>query len=98
MTVFLRRASLQIVNQSSIPTFIKRVQKGPEGNGSSELAEGARTWLVFISKHLPALYKLHVGELSKAIAHEGNPTLVEVSLQALAAVSQWDQKLAPSDK
>lgn len=98
MTVFLRRASLPIVNQSSIPTLIKRLQKGPEGNGHADVAECARTWLVFVSKHLPALYKLHVGELSKAIAHDQNPTLVEVSLQALSAVSQWDQKLAPADK
>ncbi|RPD56961.1 hypothetical protein L226DRAFT_491089 [Lentinus tigrinus ALCF2SS1-7] len=30
MTVFLRRSSLHIVNQTSIPTFVKRVQKGFE--------------------------------------------------------------------
>lgn len=98
MSVFLRRASLPIVNQSSIPTLIKRLQKGPEGDGHTGVAECARTWLVFISKHLPALYKLHVGELSKAIAHGQNPALVEVSLQALSAVSRWDQTLAPADK
>lgn len=30
MTTFIRRSSPHIVNQSSIPTFIKRVQKGSE--------------------------------------------------------------------
>lgn len=30
MSAFLRRSSLHIVNQSSIPTFVKRVQKGFE--------------------------------------------------------------------
>ncbi|TFK86665.1 hypothetical protein K466DRAFT_492369 [Polyporus arcularius HHB13444] len=32
MTIFLRRSSLHIVNQSSIPTFVKRVQKGSESS------------------------------------------------------------------
>jgi hypothetical protein len=39
-----------------------------------------------------------VGELAKAIADETNDILVEVSLQALAAVAKWDDKLVPNDK
>ena len=98
MTAFLRRASLRIVNQSSIPTLIRRVQKTSEGSAQGDSARNAEYWLVFVSKHLPALYKSHVGELTKAIADERNPKLVELSLQALAAVVQWDPKLAPTDK
>ncbi|PSR74380.1 hypothetical protein PHLCEN_2v9888 [Hermanssonia centrifuga] len=95
MAAFLRRGTLHIVNQSSIPVLIKRMQKGADGTST---ARSAQIWLSYISKHCPALYKLHVGELSKAIADEKNIALVEVCLQAYAAVAQWDEKLAPSDK
>lgn len=104
MEIFLRRAMLRIVNQSSIPTLIKRVQKGdPTGNGhgtsQAQLsANNAQTFLTFISKHCPALYKPHLSELTKALADDRNPRVTEVSLQALAAVSRWDKALAPSDK
>jgi len=94
MSVLLRRASLRIVNQSSIPTLVKRVQKG-DGQSSTH---NAQTILTYISKHCPALYKPHVGELAKAIADEKNDILVVLSLQALAAVVKWDDKLAPHDK
>lgn len=101
MTVLLRRASLRIVNQSSIPTLVKHVQK-VDGNrkkrqGQSS-AHHAQTLLTYMSKHCPALYKPHVGELVKAISDEKNPILVEVSLQALAAVAKWDDTLAPQDR
>lgn len=100
----LRRASLRIVNQSSIPTFIKRVQKGESaaddsGNSYAHLsAQNAQIWMSYVSKHCPAIHKLHVGELSKAIAEEKNTRLVEVCLQALAAVAVWDKSSAPADK
>lgn len=125
MTVLLRRASLHILNQSSIPTLIKRVQKGseplssvaysqtqsqnnqsfsvwaggaePEGR-TQQAAHAAQTWMTFVSKHCPALYKAHIGEFSKAIADEKNARLVEVCLHALAAAAMWDPKIAPSDK
>ncbi|KAI0075977.1 ARM repeat-containing protein [Panus rudis PR-1116 ss-1] len=106
-STFLRRCSLRIVNQSSIPTLIKRLQKGSSGgagesqNGAAvtnHAAHNAQTWLTFISKHYPALYKLHVGELAKGVADEKNSRLVEIALQAMAAVSSWDPKLAPADK
>ncbi|KAG1784584.1 armadillo-type protein [Suillus plorans] len=90
MTVFLRRATLRIVNQSSIPTLIKRVQRAD--------SKHAQTLLTYISKHCPALYKPHTSELTKAIADEKNARLVEVGMQALAAVSQSDEALAVNDK
>ncbi|KAG0700591.1 armadillo-type protein [Suillus ampliporus] len=90
MTVFLRRSTLRIVNQSSIPTLVKRVQKTD--------SKHAQTLLTYISKHCPALYKPHISELTKAIADEKNPRLVEVGMQALAAVSRSDEALAINDK
>ncbi|KAH9928578.1 armadillo-type protein [Amylocystis lapponica] len=104
MTLFLRRASLRLINQSSVPTLVKRVQKGDpvgDGYGSSQgqvSARNAQICMNYISKYCPAILKVHVSELSRAIADEKNARLVEVSLQALAAVASWDSKLTPSDK
>jgi sister chromatid cohesion protein PDS5 len=99
MTTFLQRSSLQIVNQSSIPTLVKRIQKGGNAESSAQLAaNNAQILLTYISKHCPRLYTPHIAELTKAIADEKNPRLVEVCLQALSSASRWDSKLAPSDK
>jgi sister-chromatid-cohesion protein PDS5 len=100
MTTLLRRCTFWILNPSSIPTLIKRIQKG-HGNATSQshaTAAHAQTLLTFISKHSPAFYKAHISELTKAIADEKNSTLVEVCLHALAGVLEWDDKLAPTDK
>lgn len=98
MHLFLRRSSLRILNTSSIPTLIKRLAKSADGPAYGHIADNAKICLQYISKHCPALYKLHIGELSKGISDEKNGTLVEVCLQALAAVSVWDGSLAPTDK
>ena len=92
MTIFLRRATLRIVNQSSISTLVKRVQK------SAPLLKHAQQLLTFISKHCPILYKPHVSELTKAIADERNVILVEVGMHALAAVAKADESQAALDK
>ncbi|KII91267.1 hypothetical protein PLICRDRAFT_105332 [Plicaturopsis crispa FD-325 SS-3] len=99
MSVLLRRASLRILNQSSIPTLIKRVQagNGAKTGNSEQLADHAQTLLDFASKHCPALYKSHIGELGKAIADEKNSRLVGVALQALSAVVRYDDSLAVHD-
>ena len=98
MSTIVRRSSLHIINQSSIPTLIKRVQKTNHNSADKSSAHHAHTILTYISKHCPGLYKPHVGELVKAIADEKNPMLVEISLQALSAAVRWDEKLAPHDK
>ncbi|KAJ7487778.1 armadillo-type protein [Mycena latifolia] len=93
MNFILRQASLRIVNQSSIPTLLKRLQK------TNHLAsENASKLLKFVSKHIPALYKSHVGELVKGVADEKHPLVVELSLQALAAVARWDEKVVTIEK
>ncbi|KAJ7695426.1 cohesin-associated protein Pds5 [Mycena rosella] len=93
MNFILRQASLRIVNQSSVPTLLKRLQKA-----NHLAADNAAKLLRFVSKHIPALYKSHVGELVKGVADEKHPQVVEVSLQALAAVVRWDEKVVPTDK
>ncbi|KAH9039613.1 armadillo-type protein [Lactarius pseudohatsudake] len=102
--VFLRRASLRLINQSSIPSLLRYLQRGDstgDGYGTSQaqlLANNAHAILTSISKHCPVVYKAHLGELTKAIADERNPRLVGVCLQALAALARWDKSFAPGDK
>src|SRR5580692_8761201 len=92
MTIFLRRASLCLVNQSSIPFLLRHLQRGDhtdDGYGSQAqlLANNAQVILTSISKHCPIIYKAHVGALIKAIADEKNTRLVGVCTQALAALA-----------
>jgi len=104
MMVFLRRASLCLVNQSSVPSLLKHLQRGDprgDGYGTSQaqlLANNAQTILTSIAKHCPVVYKAHVGALTKAIAEEKNAQLVRVCLQALAALAKYDDELVPGDK
>jgi sister-chromatid-cohesion protein PDS5 len=100
MAALLRRSSFRIVNQSSVSTLIKHIQKGhdPATSQSDTKAAHAQILLHFVSKHCAAVYKSHIGELTQAIADEGNPTLVEVCLNALASVLKWDDMLAPTDR
>ena len=100
LNILLRRSSFRILNQSSIPTLIKRVSKGHgDDDSASQITAGhARTLLRYISKHSAAMYKSHIGELMKAVADEKHEALIETSLQALAGVLNWDQKLVSTDK
>lgn len=91
-----RKASLWIINTSSIPSLIKRIQRAPtqqqDDSNSSEteqFSSVAKVALTFVSKHCPTVYKPHVGEFAKALADEKNAQLGEVALQALAAV-RWE--------
>lgn len=100
MNIFLHRACYRIINQSSIPTLLKYVQKGQGSTNANTraFAENALTLLTAVSKHSPALYQSHMSELTKALADEKKSTLVEVGIQALANVIRWDPKLAMIDK
>ena len=104
MTILLRRASLRLINQSSIPTLIKCV-RNPESCEQSQSqisadmsASNASVTLTCISKHCPAMFRSHVPELVKSVADEKRNQLVEVSLHALSALLQWDPSLTPTDK
>ncbi|KAF7289956.1 hypothetical protein MIND_01370800 [Mycena indigotica] len=93
MNYVLRQASLQFLNQSSIPTLIKRLEHSRE-----LVSDSALKLLRFVAKHLPVLFKPHLGELIKGIANDKYPRLVEMSLQALATSIQRDDKSVPVDK
>lgn len=101
LSIFLRKGTLRLINQSSVPILIKRVHKAGNKRASSrdeEIAENAKTLLTRISKHCPSLYKTHIAELTKAIADDKDARLLEVALQALASVLKWDTTLAPNDR
>ncbi|KAG9103997.1 hypothetical protein FRC06_006261 [Ceratobasidium sp. 370] len=114
MSWFLRRASLHIVNQSSVPTLVKRLKLADAPNSESQavagdmegvqqthaeiIADRAQSLLECISKYHPAIYKPHVGELVKALADEKHPKLMQYCAQALAAVVRLDGTLAPTEK
>ncbi|KAF8899783.1 armadillo-type protein [Gymnopilus junonius] len=81
MRAILRRSSYGIVNQSSIPTLLKRVlqvQKGKDkeapssgkttGTSAKDKAHQAALLLGVVAKHSPGLLKPHVGELCRLLA------------------------------
>ena len=99
ISTILRRASFRLINQSAIPSLLKRIHKAQGGShAQSQIIAGhAQTLLTYVSKHSPSLYKSHISELSKGLTDEKNPAMVEVCLQALSAVARLDEELAPND-
>ncbi|CAE6505628.1 unnamed protein product [Rhizoctonia solani] len=94
MSWFLRRASLHIVNQSSIPILVKKLKLADQPNTESQ----SLSVLECMSKFNPAVYSPHVAELIKALADEKHPRLVQYCTQALAAIVSLDDSLAPTEK
>ncbi|QRW23437.1 sister chromatid cohesion protein [Rhizoctonia solani] len=84
MSWFLRRASLHIVNQSSIPTLVKKLKLSDQPNTESQSLVG--------------MGGDEGNELIKALADEKHPRLVQCCTQALAAVVRTDNSLAPTEK
>ncbi|KAG2003330.1 cohesin-associated protein Pds5 [Coprinopsis cinerea AmutBmut pab1-1] len=100
LSTFLRRASFRIINQSSVPSLLKRVARS-HGSTAGHLIQAsnhARTLLSFVARHCPAVFKPHTAELAKALVDEKNIQLVEVALQALAGLVKWDESLATADR
>ncbi|KAJ7311560.1 hypothetical protein DFH08DRAFT_1045582 [Mycena albidolilacea] len=89
----LQQASLHILNQSSIPTLIKCLQKL-----NSLAVDNALKLLTFLSKRQLELYKTHIGELVKGVADKKHLKVMElVVLQALVAVVRLDEKVVLGD-
>lgn len=101
LILLLRRSSFLLLNQSSIPVLLRRISKGctdATSNSSRSSPDQAHFLLKFISKHVPALYKAHLGELMKFLGEDKNAGIVETCLHALAGVFAWDKSLIPTDK
>ncbi|KAL0069681.1 Sister chromatid cohesion protein pds5 [Marasmius tenuissimus] len=104
MTIFLRRASLWIVNSSSIPTLLRTAQhgkataKGRTMTKANQSAGNALVLLNWMAKHCPALFKSHVDALVSVIQDGNNEKSVTIALQALAEVCRCDKSVAPSEQ
>ncbi|KAF9255405.1 hypothetical protein L218DRAFT_884207 [Marasmius fiardii PR-910] len=103
MSMFLRRASLRIVNTSSVPTLLKALQHGGKTTKartitkSTQAANHAEVLLTWMSKYCPALFKVHVEELIGVIEENTNEKSVTVALQALAEATRHDRSVAPNE-
>ncbi|TYJ51869.1 hypothetical protein B9479_007542 [Cryptococcus floricola] len=93
LTVLLDNSAFDLINHSSIPTLLMRLQK-PD---SAKRAATACRFLVVIAKECAPMYKTHVAELVACISDKKNTKLVEVALQGLAAVSKVYPDVAPSE-
>jgi sister chromatid cohesion protein PDS5 len=99
MISILSRASFRIINQSIVPTLIKRLQRNDARDGHLDgLSEQAERIFTLISKLCPLLYKPHIAELAKAVSDERNSRLVDACLQALASLARHDGKTSGHDK
>ncbi|KAJ7057849.1 hypothetical protein C8F01DRAFT_1151285 [Mycena amicta] len=96
MNLVVRKASLTTLNQSSIPTLIKRLQKSNHATEETP-SSCSRSW-PSTSRRLFKSHGPHVGELIKGIADEKHPRLVEIALQALASLVRRDDKAVAVDK
>lgn len=97
MSVVVDHAAWTLINQSSIPGLIKRLQK-PEGPYAERVVAVCTRYLAFIAKECAPMYKSHVDELVIIINDKRNDKLVEVGVQALAAVSKSNPGSGPTDK
>ncbi|KAL0574121.1 Sister chromatid cohesion protein pds5 [Marasmius crinis-equi] len=103
-TIFLRRATLRIINSSSIPTLLKTAQHGKSMarrgtiTKTNQSAAHAQLLLTWMSKWCPALFKAHVDALVSVIQDNSNEKSVTVALQALAEVARCDASVAPREQ
>ena len=83
-----------ILNQSSIPPLIKRLQR-PD---SETVTFAATRLLSLIAKECAPMLQSHVPELVIVMGDKKNEKLAEVALQGLAAVCKADPDCAPADR
>ncbi len=86
-------ASWMIVNHSSIPPLIKRLQRPESGN----VTAAAARLLSLIAKECAPMFKTHVAELVIVMADKKSEKLSQMALQALAAVCKADPSCGPDD-
>ena len=106
MSIFLRRCSYPIINKTSIPTLLKRLQKIPSTSSASSSSDAtkdgainSRLILAVISKKAAAMYKSHVAELGKVILDDKvGRDVADVPLQALAHLERLDPASQTTDK
>lgn len=102
-TTVIDIAAWNVLNHSSIPALIKRLQR-PEsssaGSADSPMSPSRAAFelLGLISKECPPMYKSHIAELVIVMADKKNELLSEAGLRGLASVCKADPESASADK
>ncbi|GAA5874265.1 hypothetical protein JCM1840_000617 [Sporobolomyces johnsonii] len=97
---FIRLSCYTLINRSSIPSLLKRLQGASPSSSSSPaeadlFAQSAQRTLEHVSKLRPVLYKAHVAELTKMLSDPNvGDESVTVALHALAKLKQVEPGLA----
>ncbi|KAI5453422.1 Sister chromatid cohesion protein pds5 [Naganishia albida] len=91
-TKVCRRASLWVVNRSSIHTLLQRTGK------SDFIGAKAVKLLRYVSKHRPAILKTHIAELQKTMSDKLSIASVEAGIQCLAQASFGNASLKLDSK
>ncbi|GMK53875.1 hypothetical protein CspeluHIS016_0104610 [Cutaneotrichosporon spelunceum] len=97
LSVVVDHAAWVIINQSSIPCLIRRLQK-PDGPNAERVGALSARFLTLVAKECAPMYKDHIDELKIVLNDRRNNALVEVAIQALAAVTKWNPECGPTDK
>ncbi|KAK4687777.1 sister chromatid cohesion protein PDS5, partial [Tremellales sp. Uapishka_1] len=92
-TVILDSASWMIINHSSIPPLIKRLQQS-----GGRTVDAASHFLYLIGKEGAPMFRNHIDELLIVINDKRNQKMAEVAMQGLAAVCKVDRNCAPTDR
>ncbi|WVF69779.1 hypothetical protein IAT40_004558 [Kwoniella sp. CBS 6097] len=93
LTSLLTMSAWNVVNQSSIPPLLKRLQR-PD---SEATANAAAKLLAIIAKDGAPMFKTHTNQLAIVVMDKKNDKLVEVAFQALAAVCKVYPEVAPNE-
>lgn len=97
-TVLIDSAAWNIVNHSSISPMIKRLHTRSTDEQSQKMSDAAHHLLSLMAKECAPMFKSHADELVIVIGEKKNEQLVEVGLQALAAVVKVNADWGPSDR
>ncbi|WVQ98079.1 hypothetical protein IAU59_005201 [Kwoniella sp. CBS 9459] len=89
----LTMSAWNVVNQSSIPPLLKRLQR-PD---SEATAKATAKLLAIIAKDGAPMFKTHTSQLAIVVMDKKNEKLVEVAFQALAAVCKVYPEAAPNE-
>ncbi len=95
MMQLLRLSILWVINQSSIPTLFQELQRDDAKQTSPSPSE---IILRYVSKHHPLLFKLHLLDLTRSLSETRSTRVLEVVLQALAALVRADAPTLPVDQ
>ncbi|KAK1921574.1 armadillo-type protein [Papiliotrema laurentii] len=94
----IENGSFNVLNTSSVSPLLRALQSPPSGPRRDNTIAASAKLLSLIAKECPPMFVTHVPELLICMGQKKNEKLVEVSLQALAAVCRYDREVAPKDR